>query len=113
MWRHNEVLEIFTDAVNICCETANKALNDITNRAIHFVKGNISKFSRKNKHTSSLLDGCTDLYVATDLEHHFTFPTEIALKILHLDIVIWSVKFFKKFVIVLTVAFEENFDWAH
>ena len=51
IWRHNEVLEIFAEATKICCETANKALNNITNRAIHFVKvGNISKLPHKNKH---------------------------------------------------------------
>ena len=37
-WRHNEVLEIFAEAAKICCETANKALNKIPNRAIPFVK---------------------------------------------------------------------------
>ena len=60
-WRHDEVLEIFAGAAKICFETVNKVLNNITNRAIHFVKdGNISELSRKNKHRSSLLDGCTD-----------------------------------------------------
>ena len=45
MWRHNEVLEIFAEAVKMCCETANKALNNITNGVNHLVKeGNISKF---------------------------------------------------------------------
>ena len=49
MWRHNGVLETFAEAAKICCETANKALNDM-NRAIHFVKeGNISKLSCKKK----------------------------------------------------------------
>ena len=84
-WRHNEAEKIY-------CETVNKSLNSITNRAIHFVKGNISKLSRKNKHRSSLLDGCTDWHVATDLEHHFVFPTEISLITQRPDIVIWSVK---------------------
>ena len=47
--RDKEVLEIFAEAKKICCETANKTLNNITNRVIHFVKeGNISKLSRKN-----------------------------------------------------------------
>ena len=92
MWRHTEVLEIFAEAPKICCETANKALNNITNRAIHFVKGNISKLSCKNKHRSSLLDGCTDCHVTTDLEHHFVFPIEIALTTQRPDIVIWSIK---------------------
>ena len=70
-WRYNEVLEIFAEAEKICCESANKALNNITNRAIHFVKGNISKLSRRNKHRSSLLDDCTDWHVTTDLERYF------------------------------------------
>ena len=92
-WTHNEVLEIFAEAAKIWCETANKALNNITNRAIHFIKeGNILKLSHKNKHKSSLLDGCTDWHVATDLEHHFIFPTEIPLMTQHPDIVIWSVE---------------------
>ena len=78
MWRQNEVLEIFAEAAKICCETANKALNNITNRAIHLVKeGNISKLACKNKHRSSLLDGCMAWNVTTNLEHHFVFPTEI------------------------------------
>ena len=71
------------------------------------------KLSRKNKHKSSLLDVCTDWHVATDLEPHFVFPTEVALTTQHPDIVIWSVKLKKVFVIQLTVTFEENFDWAH
>ena len=50
MWRDNEVLEIFAEAAKIYLETANKALNNITNRTIQFVKeGNILKLSRKNK----------------------------------------------------------------
>ena len=68
-------------------------MNNITNRAIHFVKkGNISKFSQKNKHRSSLLDDCTDCLVATDLEHHFVFLTEIVLMPQRRDIDIWSVR---------------------
>ena len=98
MWRHNEVLEIFAEAVKICCETANKALKNITNRAIHFIKeGNILKLLHKNKHRSSLLGGCTDWHVATNLEHYFVFPTEIALMTQRPDIVIWSVKLKKCF----------------
>ena len=83
----------FAKAAKICCETANKALNNITNRAIHFVKeGNISKLIHKNKHRSSLLEGCMDWHVTTDLEHHFVFPTEIALTTQYPDFVIWSFK---------------------
>ena len=90
MWRHNKVLEIFDEAAKICCETANKALKNITNRAIHFVKeGNILKLLCKNKHRPSLLDGCMDWHIATDLEHHFVFPTEIALTTQCPDIVIF------------------------
>ena len=62
---------------------------------------------------TSLLEGFTDWYVATDLKHNFIFPTEIALTTKHPDIVIWSVKAKKVFVIELTVPFEENFDWAY
>ena len=61
----------------------------------------------------SLLEGCTDWHVATDLKHNFIFPIEIALTTKRPDIVIWSVKAKKVFVIELTVPFEENFDWAH
>ena len=94
----NEVLEIFAEALKICCETANKGLNNITNRVNHFIKeGNISKLSSKNMHGSSLFDSCTNWHIATDLEHHFVFPTEIKLMTQGLDIVIWSVKI----------------DWAH
>ena len=78
-WRHNEVLEIFAEASKIYCETANKGLNIINNRAIQFVKeGNISKLARKNIRKPSLLEGSTDRHVATDLKHNFIFPTEIA-----------------------------------
>ena len=113
-WRHNEVLEIFAEASKICCETANKALNIINNRAIQFVKeGNISKLARKNMRRPSLLEGCTDWHVATDLKHNFIFRTEIAFTTKRSDIVISSVKAKKIFVIELTVSFEENFDWAH
>ena len=34
-WGHNEILKIFAEAAKICCETPNKALDNITNRAIH------------------------------------------------------------------------------
>ena len=91
-WRHNEVLEIFAEASKICRETANKALNNITNREIHFIKeGNISKLSRKNLQRL-LFDDCTDRHIATDLEHHFVFPTEIALTTQRPDLVVWSVR---------------------
>ena len=98
----------------MCCETANKALNNITNRAIHFVKkGNILKLLHKKKHRSSLLDGCSDWHAITDLEHHFVFPTEIVLTTQHPDIVIWSVKLRKSFHYFVNNPFEENFNWAH
>ena len=88
-----EVLEIFSEVSKTCCETANKALNVINNRAIQFVKeGNISKIARENMRKPSLLEGCTDWHVATDLKHNFIFPTEIALITRRPDIVIWSVK---------------------
>ena len=45
------------------------------------------------------------------LEHHFIFPTEIALMTQHPDIVTWSIKLKKVFVIELTVSLEENFNW--
>ena len=113
-WRHNEVLEIFSEVSKTCCETANKALNIINNREIQFVKeGNISKIARENMRKPSLLEGCTDWHVATDLKHDFIFPTKIALSTKRPDIVIWSVKAKKVFVIELTVPYEENFDWAH
>ena len=99
-WRYNEVLEIFAEGLKICCETANKALNIINNRAILVVKkGNISKLASKNKHKLSLLEGCTDWHVATDLKHNFIYPTEIALTTKHPDIIIWSVKA-KKFLLL-------------
>ena len=37
-WRHNEVLEIFSEVSKTCRETANKTPNIINNRAIQFVK---------------------------------------------------------------------------
>ncbi len=56
---------------------------------------------------------CMDWHVPTDLKHNFIFPTEIALVIKSPDIVIWSVKAKKVFVIELMVPLEENFDWAY
>ena len=97
-WRHNEVLGIFSVVSKTCCETANKALNIINNRAIQFIKeGNISKTAHKNMRKASLLEGCMDWHVATDLKHNFIFPTEIALMTKRPDIVIWSVKAKKRF----------------
>ena len=61
----------------------------------------------------SLLEGCKDWHVATDLKHNFIFPSEIAFTTKRPDIVIWSVKAKKVFVIELTVPYEENFNWAH
>ena len=47
-WRYNEVLEIFAEVLKIYCSSADKALNNITNRAIHYVKeGNSSNLSQK------------------------------------------------------------------
>ena len=113
-WRHNEVLEIFSEVSKTCCETAYKSLNIINNRAIQFVKeGNISKIARENMRKPSLLEGCTDWHVATDLKHNFIFPTEIASTTKRPDIVMWSVKAKKVFVIELMVPFKENFNWAH
>ena len=40
----------------------------------------------------SLLEGCTDWHVTTDLKQNFIFPTEITLTTKHPEIVIWSVK---------------------
>ena len=64
-------------------------------------------------HKPSLLEVCMDWHIATDLKHDLIFPTEIALTTKRPDIVIWSVKAKKVFVIELTVPYEENFDWAH
>ena len=72
-WRHNEVLEIFSEVSKTCCETAYKALNIINNSAIQFFKeGNISKIGRENMRKPSLLEGCTDWHVATDLKLHIS-----------------------------------------
>ena len=104
----------FVEASKICCETANKSLNVINNRAIQFVKEeNISKLTRKHVRKPSLHEGCTDWHVATDLKHNFIFPTEIGLTTKRPDVVIWSVKAKKVSVIELTVLLEENFDRAH
>ena len=112
--RHNEILENFSEVSKTCCETANKALNIINNRAIQFVKeGNISKIARENMHKPSLLEGCTDWHIATNLKHNFIFPTEIALTTKCPDIVICFIKAKKVFVIELTVPYEENFQRAH
>ena len=50
-----------------------------------------------------------DWHVTTDLKQNLIFPTEIALMTKRPDIVIWSVKAKKVFVIELTAPFEENF----
>ena len=101
-WRQNEVLEIFSEVSKTCRETNNKALNIITNRAIQFVKErNILKIARENMRKPSLLEGCKDWHVATDLKHNFIFPTEIALTTKRPDIFIWSIKAKKVFVIEL------------
>ena len=64
-------------------------------------------------HKPSLIESCTDWHVATDLKHNYIFPAEITLTTKRPEIVIWSVKAKKVFVIELTVPYEENFDWAH
>ena len=72
--RHNEVLGIFSEVSKTCCETANKALSIINNRAIQFVKeGNISKTARENMRKPSLLEGRTDWHVATDLKNIISY----------------------------------------
>ena len=62
------------------------------------------KMQHIHKHTQRL----THAHV-----YNIIFPTEIALTTKHPDIIIWSVKAKKVFVIKLTVPFEESFDWAH
>ena len=80
MWRHNEALKTFAEAAKIFRETANKTLNDITNRMIHFIKeGHISKLLGKNKYRSSLLNDCTDWHVATDLERSFRISNRTSI----------------------------------
>ena len=77
---------------------------------IQFVKeGNISKIARENMCKPSLLGGCTDWHVATDLKHNFIFSTGIALTIKRPDIAIWAIKVKKVFVLELTAPYEENF----
>ena len=76
-------------------------------------EGNILKIAHENMRKPSLLEGCMDWHVTTDLKHNFIFPTEIALMTKRPNIVIWSVKTKKVFVFELTVPFEENFNWAH
>ena len=99
-WKHNEILEIFAEVSKISCEAANKALIIINNWAIQFVKeGNILILACKNMCKRSLLEGCTNWHVATDLKHNFIFPTEIALTTKNPDIIIWSVKA-KKFSLI-------------
>ena len=67
---------------------------------IKFVKErNILKTAHENMRKPSLLEGCMDWYVTTDLKHNFIFPTEIVLTTKHPDIVIWSVKA-KKFLLL-------------
>ena len=98
----------------MCFETAYKALNIINNRAIQLVKElNISRLARKNMRKPTLLEGCTDWHVATDLKHNFIFPTEITFTTKSLAIVIWSVKEKNVFFIESAVPFEESFHWPY
>ena len=82
----------------------------VWNRTVYMF---ILKIACENMRKPSLLEGCMDWHVATDLKHNFIFPTEIALTTKRPDIVIWSVKAKKVFIIELTVPYEENFNWAH
>ena len=54
-----------------------------------------------------------DWYVIAYLEPRFLFPTEIELTTQCHDIVLFSVKLKKKFVIELMVPFEESFVRLH
>ena len=97
-WRHNEVLEIFSEVPKIYCEIANKALNIINNRTFQFVKeGNISKLHIKIYVNYHCLRAARTGKSTTDLKHNFIFPTEIALTTKCPDIVIWSIKAKKSF----------------
>ena len=73
IWRH--ILKIFAEPAIICCETANKALNNNTNRGIHFVK----EKTFRNFHVKISADHHWSMATCTELEHHFVFPTEITL----------------------------------
>ena len=90
-WRHNEVLGIIAEIAKMCCETANEIPSIKTN--IQFVKeGNVSKTPhRHNRHKPTLLDGCTDWNVITDVDRQLAFPTEITSTRQRPDLVIWSV----------------------
>ena len=89
---------ILNPSINWTKSIPNKALNIINNRAIQFVKeGNFLKIACENMRKPSLLEGCMDWHVATDLKHNFIFPTEIALTTKCPDIVIWPVKAKKSF----------------
>ena len=92
-WRHKDVLEIFSEVSKAYCEIANKALNIINNSVIQFVKeGNILKIACENMCKPSLLEGCTNWHVATDLKHNAISVGNMKLTTKRPNIVIWSVK---------------------
>ena len=83
-------------------------------KSTQFVKeGNVSKTPDRNKYKLTLLDGCTDRRVISDIDRKLAFPTEITSTHQRPDLVIWSVNSKKVIIAELTILFEVNIDWAH
>ena len=96
----------------MCSETANKI--SCIKTSIQFIKeGNVSKTPhRNNRHKPTLLDGCTDWRIITDVDRQLAFPTEITSTRQRPDLIIWSVNS-KKVIAELTIPFQANIDWEH
>ena len=88
--KNYEFLEIFAEASKIICEIVNKALDNITNRAIHFVKeGNILNFLRKNRYSCLMAERTGTLQPIQNIISYFQLN---ALTTQNSDIVVRSVE---------------------
>ena len=71
------------------------------------------KTPHKNRHKPTLLDGCTDWPVITDIDWQLTFLTEITATCQHPDLIIWSINSKKVITAELTITFRFNIDWTY
>ena len=104
MWRQNEILGIVTEIAKMCCETVNKI--SCIKTSIQFIKeGNVLKTPHRNRHKSTLLDGCMNWHVIADVDQQLAFPMEITSTCQCPDLIIWSVNSKKVIIAELTIPF--------
>ncbi len=112
-WRHNQVLEAFSDTLADAIAEANKESNTqkVPNIQFHKEGQQPSNTSSKPKH--GILAAASDWKLLVDLESQMVFPREITVTNMRPDIVIWSMTTKTTVLGELTVPWEENVGVAN